>query len=132
TSMPAERKAQMAKMAPNGVMRSVVATLDDLGLIAIGPDSQASAERAIDAARGKAAHFTPTADVAALLAASRARKDSIAMVMDFGAMASMMGKLTTIGAGSHPLLMSFGFADGSAHMRITVPSATMRAMAPTP
>ncbi|HWU90055.1 MAG TPA: hypothetical protein VN253_22485, partial [Kofleriaceae bacterium] len=79
------------------------------------------AAAAIDAARGKGKRLAPPAPVADFLAASRTRKESVAMVMDLGALAGL-------GTG-RAVMMSLGFADKNAHLRITLPAATLRGFA---
>jgi hypothetical protein len=59
--------------------------------------------------------------VSDFLAGSRTRKESIAMVMDLGALAGLgTGRL---------VMVSLGFADKNAHLRLTLPAATLRGMA---
>ena len=125
SKIPADQRKAMAAFMPDGVQHVQMGTFDGLAMIVAAPDSLAEAGRSIDAARGKAAHFVASPDVDRLLAAVRARKDSIAMMLDLG------GVLATITGGpatSQPAMISFGAADHSAHLRIAVPAATVRAL----
>jgi hypothetical protein len=122
---PADQRKAMAAIMPDGVQHVQMATFDGLTMIVAAPDSLAEAERSIDAARGKAGHFVASADVDRLLAAVRARKDSTAMMIDLGGVLAM---LTGGSAQSQPAMISFGAADRSAHLRIALPAATVRAL----
>ncbi len=122
SAAPAATRATMEKMIPGGTTTARVATFDQLGLVTIGG---ADAATAIDAARGKGDHFTPPPVIADFLTGSRARKESVAMVMDF---ASLLG---TPGP-SRTMMLSSGFADRSMHLRITMPTATVRAISGQP
>jgi hypothetical protein len=125
SKIPADQRKAMAAVMPDGVQHVQMATFDGLSMIVAAPDSLAEAGRAIDAARGKAGHFVASADVERLLAAVRARKDSIAMMIDFGGVLAM---LTGASAQPQPAMISFGTADRSAHLRIALPAATVRAL----
>ncbi|HEY4243850.1 MAG TPA: hypothetical protein VGM88_28750 [Kofleriaceae bacterium] len=119
--------AAMAAMAPTGTHDSRIAVLDHLMVAASGSDAQMT--QAIDAIRGKAA-YKPAPQIATLLAWSRAHKDSIAMVMDMGGLAGMMGgppnpMMAKLGA----MLFTVGAADGNAHVRFVLPTASVAAMA---
>jgi hypothetical protein len=116
---PPDTKAMMEKMIPKTGMTSRVATFDQLGLVALSADAAAGAAAAIDAARGKGKRYAPTAQITDFLAGSRVRKESVAMVMD-------VGGLTGMGASGRALMISMGFADKRAHLRITLPAATFR------
>jgi hypothetical protein len=120
---PPETKVAMEKMIPkSGGLTSRVATFDQLGVVAVATDGGAAAAAAIDAARGKARRYAPTAQIADFLAGSRARKESFVMVMDLGA-------FTGLGTSGRALMLSAGFADKRAHLRITLPAATFRGLA---
>jgi hypothetical protein len=120
---PAQRQAMEATL-PGAQVRTQIATFDALGVIALGPDSLTEAGLAIDAARGKAPHFVAPTLTGELLAASRARKDSVAMMMDLGALlAKITGSAPTTAA---PILMSLGCADHNAHLRLVLPVVTLR------
>jgi len=121
---PAQRKA-MEAMLPSTQARAQIATFDALGLVVLAPDSLAEAGLTIDAARGKAPHFVAPTLTGELLAASRARKDSLAMMMDLGALlAKITGRAPTVAA---PILISLGCADHNAHLRLALPAVTLRA-----
>jgi hypothetical protein len=94
-----------------------------------GPDAVAAAGRAIDAARGKGARYSAPAEVAAMLAASRARKDSVVFVMDFGAFAAM-AQAPAAAKLKGAMVMTAGFADGSMHLRLGLPVATVTSFKP--
>jgi hypothetical protein len=117
-------RAMWEKMFPKTGVATRGGTFDKLAVVAAGADGTAAAAAVIDAARGKGARFAPPAVVADFLAGSRTRKESIAMVADIGAMAG----LPTGGM----FMMSFGFADRNAHIRIALPAATLRTMAGQP
>ena len=125
----ADRKA-METLYPRGSMAVHLGTFDRLGMVAFGPDSLAEARRAIDAARGKAPRFAAPQIVGQLLASSRARKDSIAMMMDIGTLmagiAAAAGGPPRASAEVQPMVMSLGFADRNAHIRIGLPATTAR------
>jgi hypothetical protein len=125
----ADRKTMEAVM-PKTALGGHVAAFDHLGLIALAPNSQVEAERAIDAARGKAPHFTAPAVVGQMLASSRARKDSMAAVLDVGALLSgmptMPGAPPRAPTGPIAFVVTFGFADRNAHFRIAAPASSAR------
>ena len=83
-------------------------------------------------AKGWAGQCSRCAMVDDLLAASRRRKDSIGMLVDLGAMMMGMRGVSATGAavGPAPFMMSFGFADHAAHLRMSIPAATIRAIKP--
>ncbi len=117
-----ETRAAMEKMIPKTGLTTRAATFDKLGVVGVSADGAASAAAAIDAARGKGKRYAPPAQVADFLAGSRARKESVAMVMDLG---GIMG----LGASGRALMISMGFADKRAHLRITLPASTIRGLA---
>jgi hypothetical protein len=125
----ADRKA-MEQLYPRGATAVHLGAFDRLGMIAFGPDSLSEARRAIDAARGKAARFAAPQSVGQLLASSRARKDSIAMMIDVGALiagiAAAAGGPPKAPAGPQPIVMTLGCADHNAHIRIGLPATTAR------
>jgi hypothetical protein len=101
--------------------------------VVTGPDSVAAAGRLIDAARGKAPRFVPPPAIARFLTASRARKDSLAMTLDMaGILAGVAGDApqghddAPQGHDDAPLLVSLGFADRRAHVRIAAPVVSIR------
>jgi len=124
---PAQRNA-MERMMAGGVTETWMAAFDGFSTVAGGPDSAAAAGRLIDAARGKAPRFVAPPAIAQFLTQSRARKDSLAMTLDIaGMVASMAGGAP--GAGDDaPLMLSLGFADRRAHLRIAAPVASVRAV----
>jgi len=119
---PPDTKAMMEKMIPKTGVTTRVATFDQLGLVALSGDGSAAASAAIDAVRGKGKRFAPTAQITDFLAGSRVRKESLAMVMD-------VGGITGQGATGRSMMISIGFADKRAHLRLTLPAATFRGLA---
>lgn len=120
---PANR-AVWEKMFPKSGLATRGGTFDKLAVVAAAADGTAAAAAVIDAARGKGARFTPPAVVGDFLAGSRARKESIVMVADIGAMAGLTS--------GRMFMTSFGFADKNAHIRIALPAATLRGFAGQP
>ncbi|HET9619759.1 MAG TPA: hypothetical protein VFP84_00235 [Kofleriaceae bacterium] len=125
---PAQRDIHK-KLAPNDVQHAQVATFDAVTLIAASADAAGDARKAIDASRGKpgAARFTASGLTRDQLAASRARKDSMALVFDLGRMIPAFAARAT--AVSAPIVMSFGAPDHNAHVRLAVPAETLHAAA---
>jgi hypothetical protein len=123
TALPAATRTQMAAMFGGGTMHMHVATFDKLAGVAMGVDSAAMVGAVIDTARGHAVAAAPSAAVTALLAGSRARQESVAMVMDLGV---LMGA----GAGDRAVMMSLGFAGGAFHVHLALPTATVKALTP--
>lgn len=119
---PPDTRATMERMIPKGGLTTRVATFDRLGVVAAAADGAAVAKAAIDAARGKGKRYAPPAQIAGFLAGSRARKESFVMVMD-------LGGLTGVAATGRAMMMSMGFADQRAHLRIALPAATVRGLA---
>jgi hypothetical protein len=130
SKVPAADRKAMEVVIPKTATGGHVAAFDHLGLIALAPNSQVEAERAIEAARGKAPHFTAPAVVGQMLASSRARKDSMAMVLDIGAFMSgiptMPGAPPRAPTGPIVFVLSFGCADRNAHFRIAAPASSAR------
>jgi hypothetical protein len=125
----AAQRAGLTAVIPAGGMQSLIGVFGGLGVVAMAPDSAAAAAAAIDAARGKGAHYAPSRELGRLLAASRARKESFVMVMDMVAFARMGGTLPVPAkAGPHVMVWSMGFADHAAHLRLSLPAATTRAL----
>jgi len=123
SKLSAETRANMEKMVPTGkAVHASIATFDQIGLATMGG---ADAATAVDAARGKGAHFTPPAMIADFLIGSRARKESFMMAMDVAAFAG-------VGGTGQPFIMSAGFADKAAHLRFTVPASTVRTLSGQP
>ena len=126
-SVPAEERKAMEAMMPGGVMAARIATFDGVGVVAIGSDSVAEAKHVIDAARGKATHYTPSREVTSLLDTVRVRKESFGFVIDVGALAARL--TSTPAPGSEPILMSMGYADHNAHIRFAITAATLKLLA---
>lgn len=128
SKMTAAEKATFEKMVPSGVMAVRIATFDKLGMIASAPSSITEAKRTIDAVRGKGPRYAPPAVIGQLLAASKQRKESAAFVIDLGSLIATFapGKAPL---GIQPILIAFGFADKTAHIRVGVPTSTVTALA---
>lgn len=130
SKVPEANRKAMEALYPAGSTAVHLGTFDRLALVAFGPDSLAEARRGIDAARGKAPRFAAPQIVGQLLASSRARKDSIAMMMDIGALfagiAAAAGGPPRASAEVQPMVMSLGCADHNAHIRIGLPATTAR------
>ena len=118
---PAASRASLQASFPNGTTTARVATFERVGLLTMGTDTDA----AIDAARGKGPQLSPTGTLADFLASSRAHKDSVLFAMDL----NMVGKLP---GGARMVMFSLGFADGSSHMRFTMPTSVIRSFAGQP
>jgi hypothetical protein len=126
---PAQREAMERMVGARGA-DTRMAVFDGVGTIVTGPDSVAAAGRLIDAVRGKAPRFAAPPAIAQFLTESRARKDSMAMTLDIARIiASMAGGATRAGDGA-PVMLSLGFADRRAHVRIAAPVASVRAVIP--
>jgi hypothetical protein len=121
---PAQRKI-IESFAPTGTQRTQLATFDKLSAFVMSKDSLADASRAIDAARGKAPRLALTDAGRALFAASRSRADSLAIQVDIGA---VLDVLSHAGAGAAPLMVSLGFRDRNAHVRVAVPAPTAQVL----
>ncbi|HSS01091.1 MAG TPA: hypothetical protein VLM79_28735 [Kofleriaceae bacterium] len=130
SKVPAADRKAMEAVVPKTAIGGHVAAFDHLGLVALAPNSQVEAERAVDAARGKAPHFTAPAVAGQMLASSRARKDSMAAVLDIGAILSaiptMPGAPPRAPIGPIVFVLSFGCADRHAHFRIAAPASSAR------
>ena len=119
---PQDQRAMMEKMFPKTGVTSRVAIFDQLGVVTASADGAAGAAAAIDAARGKGKRYTPSTQIADFLAGSRARKESVAAVID-------LAGITGMGAAGLGIMMSMGFADQRAHLRLALPAATIRGFA---
>jgi hypothetical protein len=125
SKVPAAQRQTVESLTPGGQQRSYIATFDALGMLVAAPEGLPEAKRSIDAARGKTARLVPGAVLGELLTASRARKDSLAMMLDLGAViAAATGKPA---ATAQPVVVALGFADRNAHVRVALPAATLRA-----
>jgi hypothetical protein len=124
---PAQRKAMERMMGGSGA-ETWMAAFDGVGTIVGGSDSAAAAGRLIDAVRGKAPRFVTPPAIAQFLTESRARKDSMAMTLDFAAIVASVAGGTARAGGGAPLMLSLGFADRRAHVRIAAPVASVRDM----
>jgi len=124
TAAPARRQA-LEMMNPSGTHRTQLAAFDERFMLVMAKDGLAVAKRTIDAARGNGPQLAPGTATGALLASSRAHKDSLVMTIDVGA----IGRLVTGSQlGVLPVMMSLGFADRSAHIGVAVPATTARAL----
>jgi hypothetical protein len=115
---------QIMHMAfPQGALVSVIGDLE-------------RCKHAIDARAGKAARLRLSDEPAARFQAARARKDSVAFVIDVVSLVRGLRSAVMPSDLSQPapvvapgLAISFGFADKSAHIHVTLPAATLRAVA---
>jgi hypothetical protein len=117
-----DARAMVEKMVPNKTIATRIGVFDKLGAVSTGGDGVAGTAAVIDAARGKARRFAPPAQVGDFLAGSRARKESLAMVIDLGGISGAAA------AAGHLVMASIGFADQRAHLRLTLPAATFRGL----
>jgi hypothetical protein len=121
---PAQRQITESMM-PGGTQRAQIAAFDELAVVVTAPDSLAEAKRTIAAARGKGAHFVASKTAGPLLAISRAHKDSLAALIDLGA---ILGTVTGAKLADLPMLMALGFTDRNVHLRFALPAVTLRGM----
>jgi hypothetical protein len=90
SGMPADQAAAMAATQPaNQAMH--LAAFDNLAVMATADDAGKTIKATIDSARGKGESMTPTPTMAAALAASKARGDSMLMFMDLSQLAAQAG-----------------------------------------
>lgn len=125
---PPDQRAAMERFSPAGGVDTRMAVFDGVGTVASGPDSVARMGRLIDAARGKAPRFVAPPAIAEFLTSSRARKDSLAMTLDLAGLFASVAGTAPQAHDDAPLLISLGFADRRAHVRIAAPVAGVRAM----
>lgn len=123
---PAQKQA-VALIGGDKPQHVIAAAFDKLTLVLLSKDSQADAQKAIDVARGKSASYVPSTEMRAQLEASRARKDSMAIIIDVAKIVSAF--LPTANLGNQPVVMSIGAADHSAHLRFMLPAATLHGLA---
>jgi hypothetical protein len=123
SKLSAVQRAGLNMIGPDGKHVSRLATFDALGLMALGGDPAV----VVDAARGKRPHITLSADAAAYVAGSLARKESFFAAIDLGAFAP-----TPSPGPARLVLMSTGFADKTAHLRFAISAATVRTLAGHP
>jgi hypothetical protein len=114
-----ETRAVATPIAPAGTRQTALGVFDQLLVAAHAPDASAPAARAIDAARGNAPRFAPSPDFATVLAAARARRDSVVAWIDVGALRQRP---------STAMALALGFADHAGHLRVAMPAATLKAL----
>ena len=124
---PDQQKTLKALLPPT--VSSRVALFDGIASFVMGTKADAETGLAIDAARGKSPHFVPPRPVADLLATARARKDSLAFVIDFAAVLSAFGQRPALPGASAPGVIALGFADRRFHVRMSLPFATLKSLA---
>jgi hypothetical protein len=110
-----------SRMFENGV-RSQIAVVDGVGAASLGPAGANGMDLVIDALRGKAPTWQPSAEQAELLTDSRRRQESLAMLMDIGALFAAFTGAPEPESGGSSLLFAMGFADGASHLRFAVPA----------
>lgn len=115
-----EQHAMTKAMMPSG-LATRMAMVDKRAVVAMSTDKKAILTREIATASGKAAGLSPSGAMATLLGAARTHNDSLAFVMDVGSM---------VGKSSVPFMMSLGFDRAQAHMRIVVPSSSIKSILP--
>jgi hypothetical protein len=92
-------------------------------------------KHAVDARAGRAERLRPPAATAAVFDAARARRDSLALVIDLvgllgGLRAALVPGAPPPPASSAPgLALAVGFADRAAHLRLALRAETVRALA---
>lgn len=124
---PDQRKAMERMLGADGA-DTRMAAFDGVGTVATGPDSVAAAGGLIDAVRGKAPRFVTPPAIARFLTESRGRKDSMAVTLDMARILASMAGAPARAGDDAPVMLSLGFADRRAHVRIAAPLASMRAM----
>ncbi len=116
-------KAATMAIMPSGRHPIRVAVVDKALVLAMGDDADARVNALIDRVHGKGTPPSPFAGVD-LLAASHARKDSFALVMD---LAPFVAMAKHVPAGDPaPILMSMG----GPHFHVVVPAAAIKALSP--
>ncbi|MCE9578836.1 MAG: hypothetical protein K8W52_37270 [Deltaproteobacteria bacterium] len=131
TTLTAVQKAAMSKTMPGGRAVTYMGLVDRLAITVSGSDGEAATRAVIDSARGHAAALVLGADLQPLVDAARARRDSAIMILDMNLMRGIAAPPGT----ALPVLtmmMSAGFADHRAHLRMTMPVATFRSAAGLP
>lgn len=118
STAPQEQREMMKAMMPSG-MASRFAMIDKLGVVSMSTDPTATLTAGIAAASGKAAGFEASGVVAALLRAARIDKDSLAFVIDIGAV---------IGKSPFPFMISLRFENAQAHLRMVTSSASIKSL----
>jgi len=127
--LPAPVRNAIDAVFQNTNLRMQLATFDGLATFALGTESLATTERTIDAMRGKLVRRVASALARPLVAAARARKDSVIVIFDIGAMLSaFMGGFPAV---DWLLMMSVGHTARDAHLRIAVP-ALIKPAVPAP
>lgn len=125
SKLPPGQRQREERGTPGGVRSVQVALFDGLGMGVVAPDAVADATRMIHAVRGKAPRFVASALVGRMFALSRARRESAAFVVDLG---KFFGRLAgDSGSGDRSAMLSVGFADHNAHVRLAAPAAAVRA-----
>jgi hypothetical protein len=129
---PTAAGAAAARAMPTA-MTSYLGVAGDRAIAVAGTHSAEDIARVIDAVQGKAPTYVPPPAVTQLLADARTRKESMIVVLDLAALRSLMPGAARPAAGDGiptmaPSLIGLGFADHAAHLRITVPAASVAAM----
>lgn len=113
-----------AVMAPGGTQDIRVATTGHALLVMLGDDAETRVETALDVVHGKRPPDPPFG--LDLLDASRARKDSLALLFDLAAIKAMA--LHAEPTATAPILMSFGAAGGRPVIHLVAPTASVQAL----
>lgn len=120
STVPEPQREMTKMMMPTGMVNRI-AMVDKLAVVAMSTNPTVTLTQGIAAASGKTAGLVPSGGVARLLATARTHNDSLAFVVDVGSM---------VGKSSMPFMMSLGFEKVRAHMRMVVPSSSIKAVAP--
>jgi len=115
SEVPEAQRTTMNLMMPGG-FGARLAMVDKLAVVAMSNDPSAGIAKGIAAAGGKTSGFTAAGPAVALLHTARQNQDSLAFVMDVGAV---------LGKTAMPFMMSLGFVGANAHIRVTVPSSVL-------
>ena len=126
-------KAVLEKLYGGKAVKGHLGAFDGFMVSAFGKSSDAFFKAAVDSARRGKNRFDPGLDLAAALTDSRARKESFVMYMALGeimraAQAAEKKQSFPVIEGPAGMVFALGFADGSAHFRMTLPAALGRAL----
>lgn len=126
SKLPPGQREREEQRIPGEVALIQAGVVDGLAMLVVARDGVDDAARTIHAVRGKAPRFVPSALVGRLLAWSRAHRESAALMFD-------SSKVLAKAAGDtsneeRPMMLSVGFADHRAHVRLAAPAASLRAI----
>ncbi len=125
-ALPPEQARLMREMNPDGV-HSVGVGVGKTLSISFGPNAVEHARAQIAAITKGTKVYAPSKAVEQALADSRARHESMVAFFDFvSVIASQEGGDEAVAPSESGVTIGFGFADGSAHMRVSVPAAHVK------